>query len=109
MARKRIPLRDTPARWKEIEKKYGLKKSDYEAILQEQEGTCFICLRSPYEIRPRRHLAVDHCHETGRIRGLLCYSCNHKLLGYLIKDDKGMARRLLKYLTRRTTYGSVPH
>jgi hypothetical protein len=105
---KRKPLNDTPARWKRIKDKYGLTKADYEKILQEQNGACFICQRTPYEIRPRRHLAVDHSHSTGKIRGLLCYSCNHRLIGYLIKDDKEIARRLLKYLTRRTNYGKIP-
>jgi hypothetical protein len=104
----RKPLKDTKARWKRIEQKYGLTKEDYEAILQEQGGACFICRRTPYEIRPRRFLAVDHCHKTGRIRGLLCYSCNHRLIGYLIKDNIQMARRLVKYLSRKTDYGKVP-
>ncbi len=108
MSRKRKPLTNSKARWKRIKEKYGLSQEDYEAIVQEQGGVCYICQRSPYDIRPRRHLAVDHCHKTGRIRGALCYSCNHRLLGYLIKDDKEIARRLLKYLTKRKHYGKVP-
>ena len=107
MPRKRKPLTNSRARWKRIKETYGLSQEDYEAIFQEQGGVCYICQRSPYEIRPRRWLAVDHCHQTGRIRGLLCYSCNHRLLGYLIKDDKQIAKRLVKYLTRRTNYGKV--
>ena len=107
MARRKKELTDHPRRWKQIKKKYGLAKEDYQKILQEQGGACYICLRTPYDIRPRKHLSVDHCHTTGKIRGLLCYSCNRLLLGYLVKDDVGRARRLLKYLTRKTNYGVV--
>lgn len=108
MPKKKV-LNDSPARWKYIREKYGLSKEQYNAILLEQEGRCFICQRSPFEIKPRRNLAVDHDHKTGRIRGLLCYSCNHRLLGFIIKDRTDIARRLLKYLTRRTKYGNVPN
>jgi hypothetical protein len=104
----RKPLNDSPARWKAIEKKFGLTREQYLDILRSQDGACFICQRTPAVIRPRRNLAVDHCHKTGRIRGLLCYACNHRLLGYLIKDDVEKAKRLLKYLTRKTDYGVIP-
>ena len=106
--RKRRGLIDTPARWKAIKAKYGLSKEDYEAILQEQGGVCYICQRHPLKIRPKRHLAVDHCHETGRVRGLLCYSCNHRLIGYLVKDNIELVERLLEYLKRESKYGRVP-
>lgn len=43
-----------------------------------------------------RELAVDHCHETGRIRGLLCYRCNH-LVGCL-GDNLEAAQRLVAYM-----------
>jgi len=110
MSRKRSKktLNDTPKRWKEIKKKYGLSKEDYIKISEDQEGKCFICGRDPYAIRPFRNLSVDHDHTTGRIRGLLCYRCNHKLLGWYIKDRVDMAERLVVYLTRNTNYGKVP-
>ncbi len=106
--RKRKPLNDSPARWKRIQSTYGLSRDQYHSILEEQGGSCFICRRTPESIRPRRHLAVDHDHSTGRIRGLLCYACNHRLLGYMIKDDVQKAQRLVQYLTRKTNYGTVP-
>lgn len=106
--KKRKPLNDSPARWKRLRTTYGLTREDYYRILSEQNGVCYICERPPEAIRPRRHLAVDHDHKTGRIRGLLCFNCNHKLLGWIIRDNIGMVRRLLKYLTRRTTYGKIP-
>ena len=101
-------LNDSPARWRAIKKKYGLGREDYFRILAEQGGVCFICQRDPLKIRPKRNLSVDHCHETGKIRGLLCYGCNHRLLGYHIKDRVELVQRLLEYLTRKVDYGKVP-
>lgn len=44
-------------------------------MLEKQKGVCAICFLPPLEIR----LAVDHCHKTGKIRGLLCTACNNAL------------------------------
>ncbi len=60
-----------PAR---IERRYGLSASDYDALLAAQEGCCAICHRHAELLG--RPLAVDHDHETGRVRGLLCDDCN---------------------------------
>lgn len=51
-------------------KRYGITVEQYEAMVVEQEGTCPICCTQP-EV-----LVVDHCHETGAVRGLLCGPCN---------------------------------
>ena len=59
----------------DIKKKYGLSKSDYLALVQAQAGCCAIC--GGYDKGKR--LAVDHCHETGKARGLLCQACNRSL------------------------------
>lgn len=47
----------------------------YDSMLQCQNGVCSICGNPPGV----RRLAVDHCHETGKVRGLLCVSCNLQL------------------------------
>jgi hypothetical protein len=107
MPKKRKPLSDSPARWKRIEKIYGLTKEDYQKILQDQRGICFICQRNPEQIKPRRHLAVDHCHTTGKIRGLLCFNCNHKLLGWYLRDNIATAKRIVEYLERTVSYGKI--
>jgi hypothetical protein len=70
-------------------RKYGLRRADYMALLQRQHERCAICGR-------RIALVVDHCHETGRIRGLLCRDCNLGI-GYL-RDDPKLLRQALKYL-----------
>lgn len=77
---------------------YGLESGEYDALFKLQGGRCFICQRQS----PSRRLAVDHDHETGRVRGLLCpdpeRGCNHAILGNI--RDIAMARRILLYLAR---------
>ena len=58
-------------------RRYGITSADYEKILKSQGGRCAICGRLP---RTRR-LNVDHDHKTGKVRGLLCYTCNKKVIG----------------------------
>lgn len=53
-------------------KRYGLTPESYAGLLTEQGGGCAICQTPPKECR----LSVDHCHRTGRVRGLLCKNCN---------------------------------
>ena len=58
----------------ERKKNYGLRKGEYDRMLAEQDGKCAICGTS--DPSPRRHFAVDHCHHTSEVRGLLCGRCN---------------------------------
>jgi hypothetical protein len=104
----RFKLNDSPARWKAIYKKFGLTRDAYNTILHHQRGCCAICNRSPDKIKPKRNLAVDHNHTTGEIRGLLCYRCNHVLLGRIFRDDVEMAKRAYIYLSISKNYGKVP-
>jgi len=56
---------------KHVQYVYGLLPEDFDALLAKQDGRCAICgdiLTSPH---------VDHCHKSGRVRGLLCSYCNH--------------------------------
>lgn len=79
--------------WKaKLKKLYGITIEQYEALFDLQNGRCFIC-RKPQLVR---HLAVDHNHETGRIRGLLCTWCNSGLGNF--KDSAERLRRAAAYL-----------
>lgn len=59
-----------------IWRKYGLTRERYESLVAEQKNLCKVCSRLPGGKRP---LVVDHCHATGKVRGLLCYGCNRSL------------------------------
>lgn len=72
---------------------YRLEPGEYERRLVEQNGVCNICVQPPAN---GRELVVDHCHETGRVRGLLCYRCNIGLGAF--KDDFTTLARALKHL-----------
>lgn len=63
--------KDTTRRAYTIKKLYGLSVAEYETLAARQNGTCAICKETP-----RRKLCVDHCHETKKVRGLLCVGCN---------------------------------
>lgn len=74
---------------------YGLTPADYDRMHEEQNGLCRICLRP--EPVPGRLLAVDHCHSTGVVRGLLCGDCNRGI--GMFKDDPLRLLRAVEYLT----------
>lgn len=71
-----IYARDTSVTHKGLlRRKYGLTPEQYQEMLDSQNGVCAICETPPTDKR----LAVDHDHDTGAIRGLLCKNCNVKL------------------------------
>lgn len=77
-----------------LKKKYGLTLEEYDQMVDERDGRCDICQRRPSGTH--RSLCVDHCHETGRIRGLLCSPCN-RAIGQL-GDTAEHLSRALEYL-----------
>lgn len=80
-------------------KSFGLTIDDFERMLAEQDGVCAGCLHPPTgEDRQNAVLHVDHCHETGRVRGLLCGRCNTGL--GLLRDDPETLHRLAAYVAK---------
>lgn len=73
---------------------YGLEPGEYARRLAEQDGRCAICGKRPRN----RRLAVDHNHFTGEVRGLLCYFCNHFVLG-TVEFDPIAAHNAAVYLS----------
>lgn len=77
---------------REYKKRFGITLDEYERMLAAQGGLCAVCGG-----RCRRgRLSVDHCHKTGRVRGLLCRSCNI-ILG-LMQDNPEWLRQAEVYL-----------
>lgn len=68
-----------------IRRKYGITIEDYENLLKKQNGVCAICKKEDLTIEANslrlKGLCIDHCHKTGKIRGLLCNRCN-PMIGY---------------------------
>lgn len=80
----------TPYSYKKQLQRYGLTVGNYEELCSKQNHKCAICER---EVQ----LVVDHCHETSKVRGLLCQRCNTGLgkLG----DNLDSLNKAVKYLT----------
>lgn len=78
-----------------LRRTYGITEADYLALLKHQGGGCAICSRKP---APGKNLHVDHDHRSGLVRGLLCLTCNHDLLGR--RDQRPeLFKRAFEYLT----------
>jgi Autographiviridae endonuclease VII len=89
------PDRKAADREGHLKRKFGITLADYDRLLDEQGGVCAIC----GEARPEeRTLHVDHDHETGVIRGLLCFRCNNSLGD--LREDVELFRRATDYLDR---------
>ena len=73
---------------------YGITLADYDRMYEEQEGCCAICGTHQLEITKR--FCVDHCHDTGQVRGLLCDSCN-KGIG-ILQDNDDILYRAADYI-----------
>lgn len=77
-----------------IKCKYGLTQDEFDAMLAKQKDRCLIC-RSTFAL-PKKTPHVDHCHDTGKVRGLLCNPCNAGM-GFL-GDDPKLLIRAAKYI-----------
>ena len=72
--------------------KYGLTVEDYTQMYNDQDWVCALCFDRPTVV-------VDHCHTTGKVRGLLCRQCNTGI-GHL-SDSVEMLKKAINYLTLR--------
>lgn len=84
-------------------RKYGLEPEQYQLMLKEQAGVCVICKQPSSD---GKRLPVDHEHDSKRVRGLLCSSCNNGLGRF--KDNPALLRAAADYLERAYTPPEVP-
>ena len=82
-------------RW--YKKSYGITLEEYDSLLSQQNNVCGICGKAETRMAKGgvRELSVDHCHETGRVRGLLCNKCNIAL-GHF--DDVALLRKAIAWI-----------
>lgn len=80
-----------------FKKRYGISLEEYDRILEEQNGVCAICACLESDNK-KDLLSVDHDHETGQIRGLLCSNCNRGLGSF--KDSLDLLDKAVDYLER---------
>ena len=84
-------------------KSYGLTYQEVLALREEQNNLCAICREPGFMMndRVKSPLNVDHCHETNRVRGMLCHNCNRGLV--LFQDNPDRLRAAIDYLEGATT------
>lgn len=105
----RQKARNAAKRWQEANperrlaqrlRKYGITPDEYRKMLNDQRGGCAICGSGiAGEGRSGGRMHVDHCHDTGRVRGLLCANCNHGIGKF--KDDPSLLIKAAVYLRDR--------
>lgn len=81
-----------------LRRDFGITLAEYDAMFEAQDGLCAICQQPEtctYKGTLKR-LAVDHCHTTGQVRGLLCRQCNTALGSF--GDDVELLMRAINYL-----------
>jgi len=77
-----------------LKSQYNMTPEQYDEMFNNQEGKCLICKRP--EIEFKKGLEIDHCHVTGKVRGLLCMDCNTGLGKF--KDNITLLQKAIEYL-----------
>tara|TARA_B100000287_G_C20148749_1_gene589280 strand:+ start:56 stop:520 length:465 start_codon:yes stop_codon:yes gene_type:complete len=91
------PVNKLKRRETHLKKVYGIDLSEYNRLLESQDYACCICrTKHPGNKGGGGNFHVDHCHETGRVRGLLCSSCNTALGSF--KEDPSVLYKAADYL-----------
>lgn len=86
-----------------LKRLYGITREQYDSMLAGQKGKCAICgskdsYSRNYKATKVSKFAVDHCHSTGKVRGLLCTKCN-RALG-MVNDSIETVLRMAEYLRK---------
>lgn len=80
----------------QMNRNYGIGLDEYNTMFTKQQGKCAICSGEPPKNQHKKRLNIDHCHSTGKVRGLLCDACN-RAIG-LLKDSEKLLNNAIKYL-----------
>lgn len=83
-----------------LKRTYKITLAEYETLLGQQNGRCAICATDDPGRKGRagKNWMVDHCHDTGKVRGLLCHACNVGIGNF--KDDTNIMEKAITYLRK---------
>jgi len=81
----------------ELRRIFGITIDQYEELLKKQNHVCAIC-NNAEQSRKSKTLAVDHCHKTGKVRGLLCSNCNLGIGN--LQDSISIIESAIEYLSK---------
>ena len=79
--------------------KFGIGRKEYFTLLKKQGGKCKICKGEDIKNKNNSKFHIDHCHKTGKVRGLLCDACNRGI-GFL-RDDINIIKRAAEYVAEK--------
>lgn len=89
-----------------LKKLYGLTPEQWASMFESQGSCCAICGTNESKRGTKTSWAVDHCHRTGAVRGILCHQCN-AMLGYA-RDSRGTLAAAIVYLDAQTDADTPP-
>ena len=95
----KVPSFKSNVRKGQLKSKYGIRPEDYDFLFAIQKGRCAICKMA--EEGTREFLCVDHSHDTGKVRGLLCHKCNLGLGKF--QDNVEYLSNAIEYLNKNIT------
>jgi hypothetical protein len=82
-----------------LKRMYGITQQDYDKMLLEQNNQCAICgTTEPKGRHTSNYFVVDHCHNSGKVRKLLCHNCNTAL--GLVGDNISTIEEMIKYVKK---------
>lgn len=84
-----------------LKRNFNITTKEYDELFIQQNGVCLICFKnetSHHQNGKVKRLAVDHCHETGKVRGLLCNRCNTAI--GLLQNNPVLAQKASDYLIK---------
>lgn len=104
-AKRRKERKENPEKYRKIRRLEKLKyyykfsQEEYDIMLLAQGGVCAICKSdNPRCNKKSKHFQIDHCHKTGKVRGLLCSNCNRGI--GLLGDSIEIIERVMSYLNK---------
>jgi hypothetical protein len=84
--------------WNYIKRTYDLTEEQYKELLQSQNNSCAICGSDHNKTTKSEYMFVDHCHDSGKVRGLLCSPCNSALGSF--EDNIKFLENAIEYLKK---------